>query len=109
MSNIIIALGFWLDGEHPTLSLVLILIALFYYMANFNLSLGPIVWMYIPEIVDPDFLPFSTMVNWGGSALSILLFPIIRDHLPAKNPAPMFLFFAVWSSMAFIVNSKYVI
>ena len=48
VSNVVIALGFWLDEEHPTLSLVLILMALFYYMANFNLSLGPIVWMYIP-------------------------------------------------------------
>lgn len=49
------------------------------------------------------------MVNWGGSALSILLFPIIKDHLPGNNPAPMFLFFAIWSSMAFVVNSRYVV
>ena len=109
MSNIVIAIGFWLDDGYPTISLVLILIALFYYMANFNLSLGPIVWMYIPEIVEPSFLPFSTMVNWGGSALSILLFPIIKDHLPANNPAPMFLFFAVWSSLAFLANAKYIV
>lgn len=49
------------------------------------------------------------MTNWGASALSILLFPIIKDNLPGKNPAPMFLFFAVWSSLAWIVNSKYVV
>ena len=78
-------------------------------MGSFNLSLGPIVWLYIPEIVEPSFLPFSTMTNWGTSALSILLFPIIRDHLPDKNPAPLFLFFAVWSGIAFVVNKKYVV
>ena len=49
------------------------------------------------------------MVNWGGSALSILLFPIIKDHLPGNNPAPMFMFFAIWSVMAVVVNSRYIV
>lgn len=82
MTNIIIAIGYWVADSNPRLSVVLILTALFYYMANFGLSLGPIVWMYIPEVVKPDFLPYSTMVNWGGSALTILLFPIIKANLP---------------------------
>jgi len=108
-SNIVIAIGFWIDESHPTIALVLILTALFYYMANFNTSLGPIVWMYIPEIVEPSFLPFSTMVNWGFSAICILLFPIIKARLPGANPAPMFMFFALWSLGAFLVNKKYVV
>ena len=78
-------------------------------MINFGLSLGPIVWMYIPEIVKPEFLPYSTMVNWGASAISILLFPMIKSRLPNKNPAPMFLFFAIWSFVSFGINSKFVI
>lgn len=78
-------------------------------MANFGLSLGPIVWMYIPEIVAPSFLPYSTMMNWGGSALSILLFPIIKSKLPNENPALMFLFFAIWSGMSYMINKKYII
>lgn len=82
VANLVIALGFFISESHPSLSVGLVLTALFYYMANFGLSLGPIVWMYIPEIVEPSFLPFSTMVNWGGSALSILLFPIIKARLP---------------------------
>jgi len=51
-------------------------------MANFGLTLGPIVWMYIPEIVQASFLPYSTMMNWAGSAVCILLFPIIKATLP---------------------------
>lgn len=82
VANVVIAFGYFISDSHPSLSVGLILLALFYYMANFGLSLGPIVWMYIPEIVDPDFLPFSTMVNWGGSAATILLFPIIKAALP---------------------------
>lgn len=108
-ANVAIALGFFLMGSAPTLSVVLIIGALLYFEASFNLSLGPIVWLYIPEIVRPTFLPYSTMVNWGASALSILLFPIIRSHLPGENPAPLFLFFAVWSAVAYFFNKKYVI
>lgn len=109
ISNVVIAVGFWLNVSHPTVALVLILGALLFYMANFNLSLGPIVWLYIPEIVQPSFLPYSTMVNWGCSAFSILMFPIIKEALPAGNPAPMFLFFAIWSGVSFLANQKYVI
>ena len=82
VANLIIFIGFSITKDHPSLSVGLILMALLYYMANFNFSLGPIVWMYIPEIVKPSFIPYSTMVNWGGSALCILLFPMIKARLP---------------------------
>lgn len=49
------------------------------------------------------------MTNWGFSALSILLFPIIKAHLPKANPAPMFVFFATWSLVALLINHKYVV
>ena len=78
ITNLIIAVGFFMNESNPNISVILILVGLFSFMANFGLSLGPIVWMYIPEIVLPNFLPYSTMINWGGSALSILLFPIIK-------------------------------
>ncbi len=109
VSNLVIAMGYFVSDSYPSLSVVLILLALFYYMANFGLSLGPIVWMYIPEIVRPGFLPYSTMVNWGGSALCILFFPIIKARLPGENPGGLFLFFAIWSAGAYYVNRRYVI
>lgn len=109
IANFVIFTGFYVEETHPSLSVGLILTALFYYMANFGLSLGPIVWMYIPEIVKPEFLPYSTMVNWGGSALSILLFPIIKARLPKENPSPLFLFFAIWSTASFFVNRHFVL
>lgn len=108
ITNFIIALGFSASGS-PALSVALILIGLFTYMINFGLSLGPVVWMYIPEIVPAKFLPYSTMINWGGSAFCILFFPIIKARLPNQNPALMFYFFAIWSIFAFFVNKKYLI
>jgi MFS family permease len=109
LTNFIIAIGFFASESSPGFSVTLILIGLFCYMANFGLSLGPVVWMFIPDIVEPSFLPYSTMINWGGSALSILLFPIIKAKLPNQNPALLFLFFAIWSIFAFFVNKRYII
>ena len=78
-------------------------------MANFGLSLGPIVWLYIPEIVQPNFIPFTTAINWTGASLTVILFPIIKDALPNQNPAPLFLFFAAWTFISFFVNIKFVV
>jgi len=48
ITNCIIGFGFFISGSAPGLSVGLILFGLFFYMANFGLSLGPIVWLYIP-------------------------------------------------------------
>lgn len=105
----LIGLGFAINSIAHGLSVGLILLGLFCYMANFGLTLGPIVWMYIPEVVSPSFLPYSTMVNWGGAAASILFFPIIKEHLPGENPSGLFFFFTAWSAVSFLVNQKFVI
>lgn len=109
ITNVIIGFGFVLSSSAPGLSVALILVGLFAYMANFGLSLGPIVWMYIPEIVSPSFLPYSTMANWAGAILSILLFPIIKAKLPNQNPALLFFFFAIWSGASYVLNKKFVV
>lgn len=82
ISNTVIFIGYSIQKDNPQLSLTLLMIAFVYFMANFGLSLGPIIWLYMPEIVKPAFLPYSTMVNWATSALVILLFPIIKARLP---------------------------
>lgn len=77
ISTGIIAIGFFIHDSNTDVGNVFILLGLVIFMANFGLSLGPVVWLYIPEIVQPNIVPFSTGVNWGGAALVMLLFPII--------------------------------
>ena len=78
-------------------------------MANFGLSLGPVVWLYIPEVVQPNIVPFSTGINWGGAALVMLLFPIIKKSLPNENPSYLFFFFSIWCVLSFLINAKFTI
>ena len=61
---------------------MMILSGLVVFMANFGLTLGPVVWLYIPEIVQPNIVPFSTGMNWTGTSLVLLLFPIVKKGLP---------------------------
>lgn len=82
LTTVTIGIGFAINSYASSFSVFLILTGLFCYMANFGLTLGPIVWMYIPEIVNASFLPYSTMMNWGGAAMCILFFPIIKAILP---------------------------
>jgi hypothetical protein len=50
IGNLLVAIGFFIQGPEPKegAGQSLILIGLFLYMAVFGLSLGPIVWLYIP-------------------------------------------------------------
>jgi len=105
----IIGVGFFIHDSNTDVGNVFILLGLVLFMANFGLSLGPVVWLYIPEVVQPNIVPFSTGINWGGAALVMLLFPIIKEILPNKNPGYLFLFFSVWCVISFLINAKYTI
>lgn len=57
------------------------LTGLFLYMAMFSISLGPVVWLYIPEVVQPKIIPFTTAMNWTSAALVIFLFPVVTNEV----------------------------
>ena len=76
-------------------------------MGVFGVSLGPVVWLYIPEIVQPKIVPFSTATNWICASLVIILFPILTDSILDNNPGVLFLFFGIWCVGSFIFNMKY--
>lgn len=63
-------------------SLGWILCGLIFFMACFGLTLGPVVWIYLPEVAQPNILSLATAANWGTCSLVMLLFPIIKKVLP---------------------------
>ena len=50
---------------------------LYLFMLMFGFSLGPVVWLYIPEILQPQWIPFTTLTNWAGATMTVMLFPIL--------------------------------
>lgn len=105
----LISIGFFIKDSNSGASEVMILIGLFFYMAVFGLSLGPVVWLYIPEIVQPKIVPYSTASNWISASLVIILFPIITDNILDKNPGILFVFFTVWCTGSVVFNYFFVL
>jgi MFS family permease len=106
---ILISVGFFIKDNNSSASEVMILIGLFFYMAVFGLSLGPVVWLYIPEIVQPRIVAYSTTSNWISASLVIILFPIITDNVLDKNPGILFVFFTVWCICSVVFNYFFVL
>lgn len=69
----------------------------------FSFTLGPIVWIYISETVQPSIVPYSTMINWISVATVNFLFPIIKHSLNG-NSAWIFTFFGIYTGIVFFVN-----
>lgn len=105
---LLIGIGFIVkgDGDITTAVSVLILGGLVIYMANFGLSLGPVVWLYIPEILEPDLIPFSTGANWAVASLITILFPILKNKI---GEAPLFMIYAGYSALGLFFSQKFVL
>jgi SP family arabinose:H+ symporter-like MFS transporter len=81
ISLVMIGIGFIVQGSGAntnTFASVLIISGLIIFMADFGLSLGPVVWLYIPEILEPNYIAFSTLANWTTASLITILFPILK-------------------------------
>jgi SP family arabinose:H+ symporter-like MFS transporter len=103
ISLLMISAGFFIGDNGSALKLIGLII----FMGNFGLSLGPIVWLYIPEILEPSRIAISTMANWASASLVTIMFPII-DHAMGA-PTYIFLFFAIYCTIAFFFSQKFVI
>lgn len=68
------------------------------------MTLGPIPWLYAPEIVEPSVMPVSTMINFGLAAIISFVFPILVDVLGG----PGWIFCALASLMvaSYLINRK---
>ena len=73
-----IGTGFLLNDSGSVVGRWLVIVGLVVFMATFGLTLGPVIWLYIPEIVPPKIVSVTTACNWLGSSFTVTLFPIIK-------------------------------
>ena len=74
-------------------------------IGSFGLTLGPFFWIYVPEIVPPEVIPFSTFAYWIAGAIVIFMFPF--DEF--ENFYYMLLFFLGWSLLSLVTNKVLVV
>ncbi len=59
----------------------IVFVVLMIYMALYSTTIGPTVWMYVPEIIPAKVVPFATTLNWLGCSFCLIILPIINESL----------------------------
>ena len=93
--------------DNNTAQQVLVIVSLYIFMISFGFTLGPVVWLYIPEIVPARIVPYTTLSNWAGASITIILFPILGTAIGSSGY--LFFIFSLWCLLSLGVNHKYVI
>ena len=60
----------------------------------YGLSMGPVVWLYIPEIAKKKIVPLATATYWVGCSLAVIVAPIITNIM--NSPYAVFVFFGAY-------------
>ncbi len=87
----------------------MVLTGLLSFMVNFAFTLGPLVWMYVPQVAQPNIVTLATAMNWFGATLVMFLFPILKGKLLNNNPAILFYFFSFWCFLSLFINQKFIV
>ncbi len=66
----------------------IIIVVLIFYMIIYGTTIGPTVWMYIPEIIPGSVVPVAATINFLSSACCLTLSPIIT-----ASQGPAFTYF----------------
>jgi hypothetical protein len=72
----VVSIGYFINNLAPFLSQLFIIFGLLIYLFCFGLTFSPVVWMYIPEVVQPNLVGYPVMGNWFGASIVMILFPI---------------------------------
>lgn len=74
--NVFLAI-FLILAEEWTFAVTIVFGLLLIYMIIYGVSIGPAVWLYVPEILPPNVVPYATVLNWIGCSFCIIILPII--------------------------------
>lgn len=77
-----------------------IFVVLVFYMVIYGMTIGPTVWMYIPEIIPGKLVSVAATINMVSSTACLMLSPIISAGEGAA--ATYFTFGAITLAITFI-------
>lgn len=86
----------WEDGFPIGMALILV------FNIIFGLTLGPVVWLYIPEIVTQKIVPLATATYWCGCSICVIVAPIVTNSM--DTPFAVFIFLGLYLLVVFGPN-----
>ena len=60
-------------------------------MLSFGISLGPIVWLYLPEILPEKGVSLAASANWVGCGIIGIGFPLVKNAINIEGTFLIFL------------------
>jgi SP family arabinose:H+ symporter-like MFS transporter/SP family xylose:H+ symportor-like MFS transporter len=82
---------------------IFIFVLLIVYMIIYGISIGPSVWLYVPEIIPAKVVPLATMTNWFGASVCVIFTPMAIEAND-DNAFPVFFFYGGLTMIFFIIN-----
>lgn len=73
-------------AEMLTLELIFVLA----YVASFEFGPGPVVWMYMSEIMNDKGVSIGTLLNWTFTLIIGLITPLMFNNMPNGTPFIVF-------------------
>lgn len=92
-------LFYFIDSWQPSFWFVFGVLVL--YMAIYGVSIGPAIWLYIPEVMPAKIVPFATISNYILCSIAIIIFPVLNTYV---GDYAVFFVFGGISLFTFVVN-----
>lgn len=106
--NLIIAILFLVNAVTQNVNVVYAAAAfIILFMIGYALSIGPVVWPYVPELMPAKYVPFASSMNWIAAAICTIATPYVLDAV--GSPYPVFFFFAGILLLFFFFNAKFLV
>ena len=64
---------------------IVMIIGVLLFITFFELSSGPIVWLYNAEIMQDKSMTIATFLNWIINLITSIILPIIKNHVTATK------------------------
>lgn len=77
LSSFAAAAGLILQPYSILLGTVLVFVALTCFSIAFGATIGPVSWLYISEVADPEIIPYVVAFNRISAFTTITFFPIL--------------------------------
>ena len=103
--DILLGILFLFSDWRPAITFIVVLFTIFFII--FGFTTGPLVWLYVPEIIPAKIVPFATFLNWVGCTIGIVLTPIIINAV--GSPYPIFFMFGGLSLILLVFNFLWVV
>lgn len=106
MIDLILGILFMYADGMEVITVVTVFLVLF--MLLFGLTIGPVIWLYVPEILPAHLVPFASIDNWIGTTIVYCMTPIIVGAFDG-NPSVLFFIFAGSTLICLFINALFMI